>query len=59
MSTKDETESGKPGDTAPPGTGGTGEDICPACKGSGKTGTGDPCPNCLGSGKVNRGIGGA
>lgn len=47
-----------PGDEAPAGTPGTGEDICPACRGSGKTGDGQPCPNCGGSGTIVEGIGG-
>jgi hypothetical protein len=47
-----------PGDEAPPGTPGTGEDICPQCKGSGKR-DGRQCENCAGTGKVIRGIGGA
>jgi DnaJ-class molecular chaperone len=48
----------KPGDEAPPGTPGTGEDLCRACGGSGKV-DGKSCPECGGSGKVNEGIGGA
>jgi hypothetical protein len=48
----------KPGDEAPPGTPGTGEDICPVCKGSGKARNGGTCPNCNGTGKVTEGIGG-
>jgi hypothetical protein len=47
-----------PGDQAPPGTPGTGEDVCPRCGGSGRLGAG-ACPDCGGSGKVNVGIGGA
>ncbi len=47
-----------PGDEAPPGTEGTGEDICPDCSGEGKVDGGD-CPECAGSGTVVRGIGGA
>ena len=47
-----------PGDEAPPGTPGTGEDICPECNGSGKKGGGS-CPNCAGTGRITRGIGGA
>lgn len=46
-----------PGDEAAPGTPGTGEDVCPQCNGSGRSG-GGPCPNCAGTGKVSRGIGG-
>lgn len=51
-------EQTKPGDEAVPGTPGTGEDICPACRGSGKTQNGGACPNCNGTGKVTEGIGG-
>lgn len=47
-----------PGDEAVTGTPGTGEDICPDCRGSGKLGA-EPCPNCNGSGRIIRGIGGA
>lgn len=47
-----------PGDVAPPGTPGTGENICPICSGAGKV-DGSLCSNCGGSGKVIDGIGGA
>ena len=47
-----------PGDEAPPGTPGTGEDVCPQCHGSGKI-SGGACPGCGGTGKVIRAIGGA
>jgi hypothetical protein len=47
-----------PGDEAPAGTPGTGEDICPVCHGKGKK-EGKPCENCEGTGKIIRGIGGA
>jgi hypothetical protein len=47
-----------PGDEAPAGTPGTGEDICPECNGKGRI-DGRPCTNCDGTGKVVRGIGGA
>ena len=47
-----------PGDDAAPGTPGTGEDICPRCRGTGRLGQAD-CPNCGGSGKIIEGIGGA
>lgn len=47
-----------PGDEAAPGTPNTGEDICPACGGSGELDGGE-CANCGGTGKVIRGIGGA
>lgn len=47
-----------PGDEAPAGTPGTGEDVCPRCGGSGRL-AGRACPQCEGTGKVNRGVGGA
>ena len=47
-----------PGDEAPLGTPGTGEDICPRCGGTGML-AGRECPECEGTGKVNVGIGGA
>ncbi len=47
-----------PGDEAPPGTPGTGEDICPRCSGSGRV-DGSDCPECGGTGTVIKGIGGA
>lgn len=46
-----------PGDAAPPGTPGTGEDICPKCKGTGKL-DGKDCENCGGTGIIVEGIGG-
>jgi hypothetical protein len=47
-----------PGDEAPAGTPGTGEDICGRCHGSGHL-DGRRCPDCGGGGKVVRAIGGA
>ena len=47
-----------PGDEAPAGTPGTGEDICPACGGTGRQGGAD-CVNCGGTGRVTVGVGGA
>lgn len=47
-----------PGDDAPPGTPGTGDDLCPACQGSGRR-DGQDCPECRGTGIVNKGVGGA
>lgn len=47
-----------PGDEAPPGTPGTGEDACPKCDSSGKV-DGEPCPNCQGTGRIVAGISGA
>ncbi|MBI0535261.1 hypothetical protein D9599_06730 [Roseomonas sp. KE2513] len=46
-----------PGDDAPPGTPGTGENVCPQCQGSGKL-SGAECPNCGGTGIVIEGIAG-
>jgi hypothetical protein len=48
----------RPGDEAPEGTPGTGENICPVCEGKGQV-NGVRCTNCDGTGKVNVGIGGA
>ncbi|MCQ4313256.1 hypothetical protein NAV33_15290 [Pseudomonas stutzeri] len=53
-----ETVTTNPGDQAPPGTPGTGEDTCPVCNGSGRSESGE-CQNCGGTGKVVEGIGGA
>ncbi|WP_205697851.1 hypothetical protein [Conexibacter sp. SYSU D00693] len=47
-----------PGDEAPPGTEGAGDDICPACGGSGRKDDGE-CPVCAGRGTVVEGVGGA
>lgn len=46
-----------PGDDAAPGTPGTGEDVCPRCKGTGKTQNAE-CPDCGGTGRIIEGIGG-
>ena len=46
-----------PGDDAAPGTPGTGENVCPECRGSGRL-EGGTCPTCEGTGKVIEGIGG-
>ena len=46
-----------PGDQAPAGTPGTGENVCPRCNGSGSV-EGGTCPVCEGSGTVIEGIGG-
>lgn len=48
-----------PGDEAPPGTEGTGEDICRRCGGSGAGPHDEPCSECGGTGRVVRGVGGA
>lgn len=47
-----------PGDEAPAGTPGTGEDICPDCHGDGRLG-GTRCETCGGTGRIVEGIGGA
>jgi hypothetical protein len=50
-----------PGDDAPPGTPGTGEDVCPVCHGSGQVRQDSEtvaCANCGGSGVIVEGIGG-
>lgn len=47
-----------PGDVAPAGTPGTGENLCPRCSGKGRIDGGE-CPVCNGSGKVIEGVGGA
>ena len=47
-----------PGDEAPAGTPGTGEDLCRTCGGDGLL-NGSPCPDCEGTGKITVGIGGA
>ncbi len=46
-----------PGDDAPPGTPGTGEQVCPDCGGSGRV-KGGECRTCGGTGKVIKGISG-
>jgi len=46
-----------PGDDAPTGTAGAGENLCPDCGGSGDL-RGAPCPTCGGTGRVTEGIGG-
>ena len=45
-----------PGDEAPPGTPGTGENLCRDCRGTGRREGGEPCPTCGGTGKVIEGI---
>ena len=52
-----ESEELAPGDDAAEGTPGTGEDVCPLCRGTGER-EGAPCPECDGTGKVVQGIGG-
>lgn len=47
-----------PGDDAPEGTPGIREDVCPRCRGKGKTEDQRACQDCAGSGKIIEGIGG-
>jgi hypothetical protein len=54
----DPTSEMAPGDEAPPGTPGAGENICPACGGSGQL-DGAACQTCGGTGKVIEEVGGA
>jgi hypothetical protein len=49
----------RPGDEAPPGTPGTGENLCPECSSSGRAPGGGDCPVCAGTGRVTEGVGGA
>jgi DnaJ-class molecular chaperone len=44
-------------DSVPPGTKGSGENVCRACRGTGKV-DGKPCKECGGTGKIPTGIGG-
>lgn len=53
----DQIEPASPGDDAPPGTPGTGENLCPHCDGTGQV-DGGACADCEGTGKVNVGVGG-
>jgi len=64
MQSKDPTRHHTPDDDPEPGAPGTGEDICPDCRGTGKqadkeTGKrGDkPCERCDGTGIIIEGIG--
>lgn len=47
-----------PGDQAPCGTPGTGENVCGQCEGRGKLDDGQECANCGGTGIVIEAIGG-
>jgi hypothetical protein len=49
----------RPGDQAFPGTPGTGENICPACGGTGRLDGGQECSTFRGTGKVIEALGGA
>ena len=57
-SDRDPTANMAPGDEAPQGTPGAGENICPTCSGSGKV-KGATCETCAGSGVVIAEVGGA
>ncbi len=48
-----------PGDEAPPGTPGTGDNICRDCGGTGRLADGRECSTCGGTGTVVEAIGGA
>ena len=48
-----------PGDEAPAGTPGAGENICPDCSGSGRHDGAGPCSTCGGTGRVIEAVGGA
>ena len=50
-------EERRPGDEAPPSEPSSGENVCPACEGSGEK-DGAECPNCEGTGRINEAIGG-
>ncbi|HEX8416808.1 MAG TPA: hypothetical protein VF641_04310 [Methylobacterium sp.] len=52
-----DTDPPKPGDEAPPGVPGTGENLCRRCGGSGKVDA-QACPDCVGTGRVTTPIGG-
>ena len=56
--TTDPTRDMAPGDEAPPGAPGAGENICPTCSGKGKV-DGSTCETCAGSGVVIEEVGGA
>ena len=57
-SANDLTADMAPGDEAPQGTPGAGENICPTCSGSGKV-KGATCQTCAGTGVVIEEVGGA
>ena len=57
MQPENSPEPMNPGDDAPPGAPGAGEDVCRACHGIG-TVEGLRCTLCGGTGKVLQGIGG-
>ena len=57
-SRRQNTKPMNPGDDAQSGTAGTGEDLCPQCRGTGRL-QGTMCSNCGGTGRIVEGIGGA
>lgn len=57
IDTPDGTTPMAPGDEAPEGTPGTGENICPECDGEGEV-DGRLCPYCDGTGTIIQGISG-
>ncbi len=48
----------KPGDEVKPGTGQSGENVCPTCSGKGQVDN-KPCPDCGGTGTVTTLVGDA
>lgn len=46
-------------EAVPPGTQGSGENVCRRCSGKGKLDNGSTCPDCNGTGKITTPIGGA
>ena len=58
MTANPEDPSGaRPGDEVAPENPDAGENVCPACAGSGRADGGE-CPDCRGSGVVAEGVGG-
>jgi DnaJ-class molecular chaperone len=52
------TQAMRPGDEVPPGTPGSGENVCPDCGGTGLR-DGNECVTCGGTGVVTEAVGGA
>ena len=52
------TQAMSPGDEVPPGTPGSGENVCPDCGGTGLR-DGNECVTCGGTGVVTEAVGGA